>query len=279
MSYKTILVHLNNEARVRDVLGPALDLARAFEARLIGLYVFPAYRLAPPVPMPFAKDLAGQIRGAITKEAQAVKSLFAEMTKIEAIPTEWRSITTEGRDPALIVLEHSRAADLVVASQADPSWQLSDILDFPDRLAIESGRPVLTIPNVGRFKGLPRIVTVAWSGRREAARAVFDALPLLKRAQLVHVTTVDEASESFAGGLAGTAIADTLARHGVEVQISSGEANEATVGEELRSRAVEHGSDLLVMGCYGRSRFREFALGGATRHMLRDMTIPTLLSH
>jgi nucleotide-binding universal stress UspA family protein len=279
VSYKTILVHLNNEARVRDILGPALDLARTFDARLIGLHAFPAYRLTPPVPMPLAKDLAGQIRGAITKEAQAIKSLFDEITVIEAIPTEWRSITTEGRDPALIVLDHSRAADLVIASQADPDWQFSDILDFPDRLAIESGRPVLAIPNVGRFKGVPRIITVAWSGRRESARAVFDALPLLKRAQLVHVTTVDEGSEPLEGGLAGTAIADTLARHGVEVQVSSGEANEATVGEELRSRAAQHGSDLLVMGCYGRSRFREFALGGATRHILRDMTIPTLLSH
>jgi len=279
MSYKTILVRLNRVARARDVLGPALALARTFEARLIGMYVFPAYRLVPPLPMPFAKDLAGQIRGALTKEAQAIESLFAEMTQAEAAPAEWRSITTEGRDPALIVLDHSRTADLVIASQADPNWQLSDILDFPDRLAIESGRPMLTIPSVGQFKGLPRIVTVAWSGRREAARAVFDALPLLKRAHLVHVTTVDEGSEPLEGALAGTAIADALACHGIEVQISSGEANEATVGEELRSRAAEHGSDLLVMGCYGRSRFREFALGGATRHILRNMTIPTLLSH
>jgi nucleotide-binding universal stress UspA family protein len=67
MSYKTILVHLNHEARTHALLSTAIDLATKFEAHLIGLYVFPSYRVSPPIPLPFASELAGQIKGAIKK--------------------------------------------------------------------------------------------------------------------------------------------------------------------------------------------------------------------
>ena len=279
VSYKTILVHLNHEPRARALLGTAIDLAARFEAHLIGLYVFPAYRLTPPIPLPFGSELAGQIKGAIKREAEAVKAVFDEMTAHRPFVSEWRSITTEHREPGAIVLDHAHAADLVIASQADPAWQFSDILDFPERLALGAGRPVLVVPNFGTHTGVPGNVTIAWSNRRESARAVADALPLLQVASQVHLLTIADGGAVAEGALPDTEIAAALARHGVKVQASRAIASEYTVGEEIRVRAVDLEADLLVMGCYGHSRMRELALGGVTRHMLREMTIPILFSH
>ena len=278
MSYKTILVHLNHAARTPALMGAGIQLARQHDAHLIGLYVFPAYRLTPPIPLPFGADVAAKIRTSMKEDMERVRAAFEEAKANQPLAIEWRSITSERRDPESIVLEHARAADLVIANQADPDWTFSDILDFPEALAIDSGRPVYVVPNVGRSVVPPKIVCVAWNGKREAARAVADALPLLKSAQAVHVLSISE-RDAQEGALPDTEIAAALARHGVKVEITSAPAARSSIGEEIQARALERNADLIVMGCYGHSRLREFALGGVTRHMLRDMTIPILFSH
>lgn len=279
MSYKTILVHLTSEDRARSALGFAIGLAQRFQAHLIGLYVFPSYPLTPPVPLPFGAEIAGQVRGAINEETRKVKAVFDEMTASQPFVAEWRAITTDRRPPEKVVIEQSHVVDLVVASQTDPSWKWSDILDFPDSLALGGGRPVVIVPNYGRHDHVPRVVTVAWNGRREAARAVADALPLLRQAEAVNVLTVRDGKPLPEGHLPDTEIAASLARHGVKVDLADVIATEYTIGEEIRVRAIDRGSDLIVMGCYGHSRLREFALGGVTRHIMREMTLPILFSH
>lgn len=278
MSYKTILVHLNHEPRARRLLDVAIDLARKFEAHLIALHVFPAYRLTPPIPLPFGGEIAAQLRGAIKKEDEAIKAIFDEMTARQPFVAEWRSITSERRDPAVAVIEQAHAADLVIASQADPNWQFSEILDFPDRLALAAGRPVIVVPNFGKHKGVPGNVTVAWTERRESARALADSLPLLKLADKVHVLAVHEGGTSSSVPQTED-LEKALIRHGINTFVSKPIATEFTVGEEIRVRAMDQQADLLVMGCYGHSRMRELALGGVTRHILREMTMPVLFSH
>lgn len=279
MSYKTILVHLGNETRARSALGYAVELARTYSAHLIGLYVFPAFRLTPPIPLPFGGDIAGQIRASIRQDMEKIKAVFDEFTAAQPFSAEWRSITTERRDPEEIVLEHARAADLIVASQADPDWSLTDVLDFPDSLALHSGRPVVVVPGFGKPPRPPRVALVAWNASRESARAVADAMPLLRDCKSTFVLTVDDGSRAAEGALPDTEFAAALARHGVKVEIEKVKPGEFTIGEELRVRAHERSADLIVMGCYGHSRLREFAFGGVTRHLLRDMTIPILFSH
>jgi nucleotide-binding universal stress UspA family protein len=276
MPYRTILIHFNHDKRARQLLDAGVQLAQGFDAHLIGMYVFPAYRLRPPIPLPFGSDVLGNITAQIQEEADRIKSQFDEATAQHTFVSEWRSLTAERIDPAAIVMEHGRAADLIVASQTDPDWDLSSVLDFPERLAIEAGRPVLVIPNGYVFQALPKKVTVAWKNRREAARAAFDAMPLLQRAEEVQVLTVEE-EERQEGSPGVTEIAATLNRHGVNVSVDIVPAAQTSAAEEIQRRTEK--SELLVMGAYGQSRFRELVFGGVTRHLLRNMTIPVLFSH
>ena len=178
------------------------------------------------------------------------------------------------------VLAYARATDLIVASQTDPMWLGSGQLDIADQLVLESGRPVLIIPNTAAQGSVGETVLVAWNGRREAARAAFDALPILGRAKEVKVVWVNPQSEDEAPGDIPTAdICSALARHGVRCEGTDQIKPHVNVGETLLACARDIAANLLVMGCYGHARLREFVFGGASRHVLQHMSTPVLMSH
>jgi nucleotide-binding universal stress UspA family protein len=277
MSYKTILVHLNDTRRAEALLEPAIQLATRYNSHLLGLHVY-ATMPAPPVPMGYASSVLGSIVAQERKQGEEIAATFSRMTANGAFVPEWHLLKVPHVDLAPVVMGHGRAADLIIAGQTDPDWDLSPLLDFPERLALESGRPVLVIPYAGRYPRIGRNVVIAWKAGRESARAVFDALPLLQGAENVHILEIkgrgDESSMS-----PDTSIAASLARHGIKPTIRTSVAPDTSVGDEILSRTSDLDADLLVMGAYGHSRMRELVFGGATRHITRHMTVPTLFSH
>lgn len=280
MSYKTIVVHLSNARRAAALTGFAVRLAVKHGAHLVGLFVFPAFRLSPPISMPYARQVASQIREQIRAEQQAIESAFRDGTAGQPIVCEWRAITTEHTDVAKVVLNHARSADLVIVGQSDPDWDFSSILDCPDELIIKCGRPVIVVPLGWSGKASIDGVTVAWNGSREAARAIFDALPVLKTASYVQVLSIDEgAGHDAEGRLPDTELAASLSRHGVKATIARIAAGDGQAAETVAAKAAEQATDLLVMGAYGHSRLGELVFGGVTRRMLKGMTVPVLFSH
>jgi nucleotide-binding universal stress UspA family protein len=182
-------------------------------------------------------------------------------------------------DPTAVVIDHSRSADLIVAGQTDPDWDSSPLQDVAEHLALGSGRPVLVVPYIGRYAEIGRNVVIAWKPGRESARAVFDALPILKQAEQAQILEIDEGGSRRNGASADTSIAVALARHGIKPTVRTSVAGDISIGDEILSRLTDMGADLLVMGAYGHSRMRELVFGGVTRHIARHMTVPTLFSH
>jgi nucleotide-binding universal stress UspA family protein len=151
--------------------------------------------------------------------------------------------------------------------------------DFPQYVVINSGRPVLIVPYSGKFENIGNRVLIAWDASMAATRTVTNALPLLKRAQIVEVALFNpESQPQVHGALPGSDVAIYLARHGIKVEVLQ-RTTDADIGTALLALATELDSDLLVMGGYGHSRFREILLGGVTRTVLEAMTIPVLMSH
>ena len=138
----------------------------------------------------------------------------------------------------------------------------------------------MTVPLTGTRGEIGKHVLVAWNGKREAARAIFDALPLLVAAKAVTVLGFEQVRSAGDNlPLPDTAIGASLARHGVNVTVQTASAKETSIGEAILARVAGEGADLLVMGAYGHMRLRELVFGGATRHIVRHMTVPTLFSH
>ncbi|WP_321800965.1 universal stress protein [Caballeronia sp. J97] len=278
MSYKTILVHLDTSVRAHPRLETALQLAKRFDAYLIGLYaVFEPNARAFNV----MAGSAGyyEVQAAMRRErAGALERLFhAELTRA-GVSGEWLA---PGEPADRAVPHHARCADLVVAGQDDPGDPESYIGEsFREHLIMSAGRPVLLMPYTGFFATVGQVPMIAWDGGREAARAVHDALPLLKAAGRASIVTVDTKADDAGPRIASADIAACIARHGVEVEmVSSVSDAQASAGDMLLSRASDLGADLVVMGGYGHTRLRELVLGGATRTFLESMTVPVLMSH
>ncbi len=280
MDWKTILVQLSNPRRTAVLLSVAGRLAERSNAHLIGFNVGHALAHMPAMPTLVGPEDFAAFQAIDDEQAERLKAAFDDATRNRAFVPEWRNIELTGMDPAATVIEHGRAADLIVASQADPDWEMSGLFDAPERLALESGRPVLVVPYAGGFGEIGKRIMVAWSGKREGARAVFDALPLLKTADTVTLLcVVGKDADGESGQLPGAEVAASLARHGVKVTIKKSISDEIGVGDEILARLADDSSDLLVMGAYGHSRLREMVFGGVTRQILRHMTVPTLMSH
>jgi nucleotide-binding universal stress UspA family protein len=260
MSYKTILAYLSDKRRGESLLAPAVELSNRYGSHLVGLHV-QATIPAPPVPLPYASQILGKLAAGERATSDAIYDTFARLTAQRSFTAEWKLLKSRSPDLAYSVLE------------------LSPVLDFPERLALESGRPVLVIPYAGRYQEIGRNAVIAWKPTREAARAVFDALPLLKGAENVHILEFKEQPDGAQPSSAETAIAVALARHGIKPIIHSSVVSDIGIGDEILSRLADLDADLLVMGAYGRSRMREFVFGGATLHVARHMTVPTLFAH
>ncbi len=280
MAYRSILVHLNNEGRVKRLMGAAMQLALPSNSHVTGLFVVPAAPAKSPLlPMISGSAIASAL-DAYRKSGEGIWRAFDEAIGGQPVVGEWRLYQAKRPGYVEAVLDHARPADVVVTAQKENDWDYADMFDVPDWLAMESGRPVLIVPKAGEIASIGERILVAWNNSREAARALFDALPLLQKASEVIVLSVEESSKPEATSeIAGAEIGATLARHGVKVTVQQAKPGRGDAGVELLAQVAAHRADLLVMGCFGRSRLREFVLGGASRHVLQNATVPVLMSH
>jgi nucleotide-binding universal stress UspA family protein len=281
MAYKSILVHLNNEGRAARLMGAAMQLALPANSHVTGLFVVPAAPAKSPLlPMISGNAIASAI-DAYRKAGDGIRTAFDQATNGQPVVAEWRLHQAKRPGYVEAVLDHARSADIVVAAQKESDWDYAEMFDVPDWLAMDSGRPVLIVPRAGALEQIGERVVVAWNNSRESARAVFDALPILQKAAAVTVLSVEESAKpEVTSTIAGAEIGAALARHGVKVevqQVKPGARGDA--GVELLAQVAAHRADLLVMGCFGRSRLREFILGGASRHVLQNTAVPVLMAH
>jgi nucleotide-binding universal stress UspA family protein len=279
MAYKDLLVHVDDTKACAARVQAALDLATAYEAHLSGVYV-----ITEPPPETFESsyllpEMRERLQQGARERADAALARFTTVAKRNQLSFEARIERVLFTAVAEALVTHARYADLVILGQADPDNGAGP-RNLPEAVTLASGRPSLVIPYIGPAANLGQRVTVAWDASREAARAINDALPILKRAQAVGVVTVNPGERPFGHGeQPGADMALHLARHGIKIEVQRIESREVDVPNTILSHIADQGSDLLVMGAYGHSRLRELVLGGVTRTILRDMTVPVLIAH
>ena len=278
MAYKNLLVHIDDSKACAGRLDVAIALAQAYSAHLTGLYiaadpVLPG-GMSAEVPARFLDTLSAQV----AERSAAAEAGFAAAVERAGLTADCRTARCPGGRVAEVIALHARHADLVVLGQPEPEANGEVNAQVPEDVVLSAGRPALVVPYIGAGKRLGVRVMVAWDGGREAARAVGDALPLLARAESVAVLVINP-SQGGHGEQPGADIALHLARHGITVEAQHLEAKDLSVGDALLSRLSDQDIDLLVMGAYGHSRLRELVLGGVTRKIFQQMTVPVLMSH
>ncbi len=281
MSYRTILVILNEILQARRLLEATASIAREADAYVIGLYAIPAVELYIAAELEVLPVEDDRQRLLFKKHEAAIRVAFDDIILKQGIRGEFDAVDAPDPDIAPTVIEHAREADLVIIGYSSSASNRALGSDFSERVVISCGRPTLVMPPNDRTAVATNLAIVGWNGSRESARAVFDGIPLLKQYDEILLARIVPEPEGTAGaGLSapGARLAKALARHDIDVRtIDLHTSQEA--GEVLLERVERHGAGLLVMGAYGHTRLREFILGGATRTVLKEMQCPVLFSH
>jgi nucleotide-binding universal stress UspA family protein len=279
MELKTILVHVDQSRHAAARIRYAAALARAHDAHLIGAAMtgLPQF-VFPEGAWPIPQTLASSCFTPLYDNANRALDQFAAIAAEYHVASEKRLVTDQDAEGLALL---ARFCDLVVMTQDDPDEALpGQVARLPDYVALNATAPVVVLPLAWAAAAPPGRVLLAWNGSIPATRAVYAALPLLRRAAGVRLVSFCGPTEPFADTNCSEQpqLAASLARHGIPVEQCLRD-QDIDAGHAIMALADETGSDLVVMGCYGHSRFREMLLGGATRTMLRAAKVPVLMMH
>jgi nucleotide-binding universal stress UspA family protein len=279
MTYGTLLLHLGDDPHLARRTELAIHLACRFESHLVGLAASgnAAFESSAGAALLAREELRGAIAAARTQAEERAR-LFAERARASTAPSFETVVVDDDDAPALV--RQGLCSDLVILGQPEhgtPGYARART-QFEQAL-LHGAPPAIVVPHAWRRADAGRTVLVAWNDSRESARAVAAALPLLQRAEDVHVVQLDAAFEAELDGTAARIerVRDWLARDGVRASAWRITVD-AGIGPALLDRATACGADLIVMGGWGRARWSERVFGSTTRTVLAGMAVPVLIA-
>ncbi|MCM2250860.1 MAG: universal stress protein [Ramlibacter sp.] len=275
-SLTQLLVHLDASPGAARRLEVARAIAQSHGAAVTALYAVTPALLAVPFAAEAGLSVAADLRDIDDERRTAARAMLERSLAVPGVHATWAEV----RDYPIVPAFSRQAlyADLLVLGQHDPSNPSVGVpSDFPESVIAASGKAALILPYAGAPSEVGETALIAWKPTREAARAVGAAVPMLQRARRVHVISWMEEDESIDG--ARLDLDGYLKLRGIQAVWHLEAREPDAVGELLLTRAFDLDADLLVMGCYGHSRAREWVLGGTTRTVLSSMTLPVLMAH
>lgn len=282
MAFKSILTILTNPTDAELAISSAAKLARSQDAHLDVLVlgvdrtqVGYSYIGSGAVLMQVGIDRAEADARALETAANAA---LAEESgdlrySVEAVVTQLGALTD-------LVASRSRFADLVVLPRPYGPGIGTEAEAVVEAALFEGKAPVLVLPAKGLGENVvPKRIVVAWNQSSEAMAATRLALPFLKAADAVNITVIDPPTQGEERSDPGGMLCQLLVRHGVHAEVSVLARSLPRISDVLARHVWDQNADMLVMGAYGHSRFREAILGGATRNMLEKAEVPVLMAH
>lgn len=279
MSYKTILTIVTDAEAARWQLDTAIAMARRQDAHLdvlcmgvdrtqTGYYYAGATAFVQQETLERAQE-----------DAQAVETAVKNRLAGEDIRWASETLVVQIGAIATIVGLRARFADVVVMGRPYGKGRGQELEAVVEAALFEGQVPVLIVPDGYSGAVAAARVTVAWNQSNEAMSAIRKALPVLKAADLVDITVIDPPTHGPERSDPGGQLSQMLARHGVHAEVSVLAKTMPRVSDVLNRHIRDTDANLVVMGAYGHSRFREAILGGATRHMLEMAQVPVLMAH
>lgn len=276
MSIKNLLVAFNGGAASDAALGAALWMAQKYDAHLTGVLAHGVSRISRNIPAWFSRDMTESIHSAISHKAEQVKGQFEETSEVlrPADKLHWIEV---GGDPDQTIADYAMLYDVAIVGQYETLVEADELELHPERIALQSGRPVLWVPKSLRPEQMNERAVLAWDGHRTATRALSGAMPVLESKEEVVVVTVD--GPNLGTPLHGIDVKTVLERHEIPSTSRRVEPGKQSVAETLLRACEDADAGLLVMGAFEHSSFRHGLLGGVTTDIMEASKIPVLLSH
>lgn len=279
MYYKSILTVVTDSELASSTLAHAATVAEAYEAHLDALCfgvdrTQTGYYYAGANAMVLQETLARATKEAETLAA-AAKQMLGKSGALWGVDHGVAQLADIGRH----VAARARFTDLVVLPQPYGAGKGVEMEPVVEGALFEGQVPVLIVPDTVDPVALPKRIVIGWNESNEAMRAVRAAIPLLTRADAVHVVVIDPPRHGPNRSDPGGMLSEFLSRHGVKAEIDVLARTLPRVSDVLMRQVSDLDADMVVMGAYGHSRFREAILGGATRNMLEQTTVPVFMAH
>lgn len=278
MGLNDIVVYVDSAEATKARVGFAVALAKEHGAHLIGIAFAPTALLPLyGADVGFA-DMSEVLESVKSQGAKALQA-FEASAKAAGVTAEARLMQGMSEEFPHDFARAARHADLAILGQPRDGDPLIGQYALVERCLFASGRPVIIVPASPEKLALKGAVVAAWDGSAEAARAINDAMTFLKQAaRVVLVVGVTGAQDEEDGPEIDDMVAH-LKRHGIMVEAMRVKTGEGDIGRLLLSTAKTLGADLMVMGAFHHSRWREFILGGVTLTVLEEATIPLIMAH
>ncbi len=285
MALRNILVRLDHTASGLARLKLAAGMAKRHGARLTGLYVRDdsarqqAVRRAGEMGLAPAAEMiaiAAKIAVIVVNRMEETHKQFEQELRNGKLQGEW--LCHEG-PTSDITVEQAQYSDVCVMGQSPSDDETLPLLqNSTERTILLSGRPVLVVPPDALCQTLGKKLVIGWDAGRAASRSVNAALPIIQQADTTEIVLIDpERQDRAHGKQPGADLAEHLTRHGCRISVIQLE-KDGSVAETLCRHALKTGADLVIAGCYGHSRIGEWLLGGTTRELLRQASMPILMS-
>lgn len=279
MNYKTIMTIISENAPYRPALDTARCLSERFDAHLeaLCLGVDPSQQ-----GFYYAGASAMLIQDNLAQVRENTEALEAEVRQVLAsnvLPWSSTAVATQSVTLNHVVAYRSRFADLVILPRPYGEGRGHDSEAVIESAMFDGGVPVLVLPDDVSLEQSPSNAVIAWNESSESLRAIRAAMPFLQAADTVSIAIIDPPQHGPERSDPGGALSQMLARHGIRAEVSVLAKTMPRVADILNRHANDKNADLIVMGAYGHSRFRESILGGATRHMLEIAAVPVLMAH
>jgi nucleotide-binding universal stress UspA family protein len=276
MPGKDILVVIDNAASVARRLTAAAALAKRFDGRLTGLFATGLPAATSFGDLASGAQLVDAFMAAQRDEAVKAEAAFRQELGRRQLTGDWLWREADVTESVITV---GRLYDLVVVGQPDPDAESPVPRMLPEDVVLALGRPMLIIPYTGEIGDFSHVL-IAWNATREAARALHDAMFIIERADAVTVIEVDRSGGGVEAPDVATAdVVAALKRRGIAAAAEPTVTDGTPVADVILSRAADLTADIIVMGAYSHSRLRELLLGGTSRSIFQEMTVPVLMSH
>lgn len=279
MAYKSILTIVTDAEAAVAQLDTAIALARHEDAHLdvlcmgidrtqTGYYYAGATAFVQQETLDRAQE-----------DARAIEAVVSTRLGAEDIRWAAETLVVQIGAIATVVGLRARFADLAVQGRPYGKGRGQELEAIIEAALFEGAVPVMIVPDDRTGPVAPRRVVVAWNQSNEAMSAIRKALPVLKAADLVDITVIDPPTHGPERSDPGGQLSQWLSRHGVHAEVSVLAKTMPRISDVLNRHVRDTSADLVVMGAYGHSRFREAILGGATRHMLEMAEVPVVMAH
>ena len=279
MSLKSISTIISDESLAAPVIDAAAAVAATHDAHLDVLCLGVD---RSQMEYYYAGANAAILQDAISRAGQDAEAIEAAVRKrLEGATIRWGTDTgvSQMADIGRRVAQHARYADLVVLPKPYGKDRGIEVEPIVEAAMFEGRSPVLIVPDAAEVTRLPRSALLCWNESAESLAAIKASLPLLTEAEAVQICVIDPPvhgpNRSDPGGL----LAAWLARHGIRAEIDVIAKTLPRMSDVIRRQAADRNAEMIVMGAYGHSRFREAILGGATRNMLEDAEVPVFMAH